>query len=137
MAAYGDTIRSMRQDAESEDNASCPLATQDIKTNLANRQKAIDTANYGPANPGEPNQDYWAGKAKRMRTSVQEAKTMLCGNCSAFNQKPAMLTCIKEGIGRDAEDVVEAGDLGFCEFFDFKCASSRTCDAWVVGGSIK
>jgi hypothetical protein len=25
-------------------------------------------------------------------------------------------------------------DLGYCEIFDFKCAASRTCDAWVVGG---
>jgi hypothetical protein len=24
--------------------------------------------------------------------------------------------------------------LGYCEIFDFKCAASRTCDAWVVGG---
>jgi hypothetical protein len=26
--------------------------------------------------------------------------------------------------------------LGYCEAFDFKCAASRTCDAWVVGGPI-
>ena len=29
----------------------CPLETQDIKANLANRQKDIDIAHYGPANP--------------------------------------------------------------------------------------
>jgi hypothetical protein len=28
--------------------------------------------------------------------------------------------------------MIEAGDLGYCEIFDFKCASSRTCAAWVV-----
>jgi len=22
--------------------------------------------------------------------------------------------------------------LGYCEIFDFKCAASRTCSAWVV-----
>jgi hypothetical protein len=22
--------------------------------------------------------------------------------------------------------------LGYCEIFDFKCAASRTCDAWVT-----
>ena len=47
-----------------------------------------------------------------------------------------MLACIKKGIGEDAEEVAKAGDLGFCEFFDFKCASLRTCSAWVVGGPI-
>jgi hypothetical protein len=34
-------------------------------------------------------------------------------------------------------EVVEAGDLGFCEIFDFKCAAGRTCSAWIVGGPIK
>jgi len=33
-------------------------------------------------------------------------------------------------------EVVDAGDLGFCELFDFKCAANRTCAAWIVGGPI-
>ena len=33
---------------------------------------------------------------------------------------------------RDHWAMIEAGDLGYCEIFDFKCASSRTCSAWVV-----
>jgi hypothetical protein len=33
-------------------------------------------------------------------------------------------------------DTISAGDLGYCEAFDFKCAANRTCDAWVVGGPI-
>ena len=37
---------------------SCPAPTNDTKLNLANRQNAIDTANYGPLNPNEPNEDY-------------------------------------------------------------------------------
>jgi hypothetical protein len=36
----------------------------------------------------------------------------------------------------DAMEVAEAGDLGFCEIFDFKCAGKRTCSAWIVGGPI-
>jgi hypothetical protein len=52
-----------------------------------------------------------------------------------------MLTCIEEGLAddrmEDAMEVVEAGDLGFCEIFDFKCAAKRTCSAWIVGGPIK
>jgi hypothetical protein len=32
--------------------------------------------------------------------------------------------------------VVDAGDLGYCEAFDFKCAASRTCDAWIAGGPV-
>lgn len=115
----------------------CPLATQDIKLNLANRKKAIDTASYGPANPKEPNEDYWTARSKTFNNTPEEAKTMRCGNCAAFNKTSRMLSCIKGGIGEDSEEVAKAGDLGFCEIFDFKCASLRTCDAWVVGGPIQ
>lgn len=114
----------------------CPLPTQDIKTNLANRQKAIDVAHYGPANPKEPNEEYWTAKAKIFGGSVKEAKTMRCGNCAGFNQTSKLTDCISKGIGSDAQEVEQAGDLGYCEIFDFKCASLRTCDAWIVGGPI-
>jgi hypothetical protein len=64
----------------------------------------------------------------------EEAKMSLCGNCAAFNQDDSMLECIAKGIGEDGDPwaMIEAGDLGYCEIFDFKCASSRTCSAWVV-----
>ena len=34
------------------------------------------------------------------------------------------------------EAIDAAGQLGYCEAFDFKCASKRTCRAWVTGGPI-
>jgi hypothetical protein len=45
-----------------------------------------------------------------------------------------MLECIAKGIGDEGDPwaVIDAGDLGYCEIFDFKCAASRTCSAWVV-----
>lgn len=115
----------------------CPVETQDIKANLENRQKAVDVAHYGPANPQLPNADYWTAKAAQFKTSIAEAKTMRCGNCAAFNVSPRIKDCINKGIGADASEVEQAGELGYCEFFDFKCAGKRTCDAWVVGGPIK
>ena len=42
-----------------------------------------------------------------------------------------------EGAEKDAWDTIEAGKLGYCTFLKFKCAGSRTCDAWVVGGPIR
>jgi hypothetical protein len=119
--------------------AGCPPATTDIPTNLKNRQKCIDEAHYGPLNPNEPNEDYWIAKAKMFGGSdVDSAKKALCGNCSFFNQTKAILNCIAEGIGNEtnAWSTIDAGDLGYCEAFDFKCASKRTCDAWVTGGPI-
>ena len=46
-----------------------------------------------------------------------------------------MLDCIAQGIGDEGDPwaMIKAGDLGYCEIFDFKCAASRTCDAWVAG----
>jgi len=52
-----------------------------------------------------------------------------------------MLDCIAKGIGSeagsDAHDTVDAGELGYCKFLKFKCASRRTCDAWVEGGPVR
>ena len=125
-----------RDKKELAEPSACPIATQDIKTNLANRQTAVDDANYGPANPNEPNEDYWKAKADEFQGDVVTAKKMLCGNCAAFDQRSKVLGCIKKGIGEDANEVAIGGDLGYCEIFDFKCAAKRTCDAWIVGGPI-
>jgi hypothetical protein len=119
--------------------AGCPPETHDIALNLKNRQNAIETANYGPLNPNEPNEDYWTKKANMFQGDVKSAKKALCGNCVFFNQTKAILDCIAEGIGGDKKDewaIIDAGQLGLCEAFDFKCAAKRTCDAWVTGGPI-
>jgi hypothetical protein len=122
-----------------QDFADCPPATQNIALNLYNRSIAIKQANYGPLNPNEPNEDYWKAKADQFGGSIEEAKSALCGNCAFFDLRKETLNCIAEGIGYedDPEKVIEAGELGYCEAFDFKCAASRTCSAWVVGGPIK
>jgi hypothetical protein len=115
----------------------CPEATQNIPINLKNRQRAIDEANYGPLNPNEPNEEYWKSKANQFGGDIKSAKTALCGNCSFFVQTKKMLDCIAGGINDENEwDTIDAGSLGYCEAFDFKCAASRTCSAWVVGGPI-
>jgi hypothetical protein len=119
----------------------CPVATGDIEVNLECRQKAIDKANYGPMNPNEANMDYWREISKTWRNSPDQAKKSRCGNCSAFIQTPKMLACIESGLEMngeemDAWEVIDAGDLGYCEVFDFKCASKRTCEAWIAGGPI-
>lgn len=119
----------------------CPIATRDITINLQNRGKAIDKANYGPMNPREPNDRYWQQLAAKWDVPVEEAMSMRCGNCAAFNQTERMMDCIAQGLGGrgqidDPMETMEAGNLGFCEIFDFKCAAERTCDAWIVGGPI-
>jgi hypothetical protein len=119
--------------------AACPPATQDIAINLDNRKKAIDTAMYGPLNPAEPNEEYWTALGQEWNVDVETAKKQRCGNCAVFIQTPEMLSCIEGGLTDNADEfdsINEAGDLGYCEIFDFKCASARTCRAWVAGGPV-
>lgn len=122
-----------------ENEKACPPATQDIAVNLDNRKKAIDTAMYGPLNPAEPNEEYWNEIAGEWNVDAETAKKQVCGNCVMFNVSPEMKDCISSGLTDDPDtfDAIDAaGELGYCEAFDFKCASARTCRAWVAGGPI-
>ena len=118
----------------------CPVATHDIELNLKNRQAAIDDYHYGPANPLEPG-DYWKKAADRWAVPEKIVKTMKCGNCAAFDASDSMRKCIESGIRgdeshADAAATINLSDLGYCNFLHFKCAGTRTCAAWVVGGPI-
>ena len=131
-ARYQDAMKQMM----SKTDKKCPLPTQDVTLNLKNRAKAITAAAYGPENPDLPNTAYWKKKADTWDVTIADAKESRCGNCAAFNVQDAIKECIAKGIGMEADPwgTIELADLGYCEIFDFKCAASRTCDAWVVGG---
>ena len=121
----------------------CPPATSDISLNLKNRQKAIDSAGYGPLNPALANDEFWQNKADMWVVPAEEAKQSLCGNCAVFIITNEMRRCIASGLEQggssvdNAWDAIDIAELGYCEAFDFKCAASRTCDAWVAGGPVK
>ena len=119
----------------------CPPATQSIDLNLKNRKKAIDEYMYGPLDPNEPNEEYWQKIADEWNMDdIEQAKSARCGNCAAFDISEDMQDCIAKGIGSEAGsdpmDTIDAGELGYCKFLKFKCASKRTCSAWVEGGPI-
>ena len=137
-ANYGNKSESIAEDSDNK----CPPATQDITLNLKNRQKAIDDYGYGPLNPDMPNTKFWMKKVDEWNLdSAEEAKQSLCGNCAAFDIREETLDCIAQGIDSDSPDdaasVIDAGELGYCKFLKFKCASRRTCDAWVTGGPLR
>lgn len=128
--------------AVDDETYACPEATQDIELNLKNRQNAIDNVGYGPLNPDEPNEEFWQEKADKWKTTAEEAKTAVCGNCVFFIRTPKMLDCISTGLEQgdssavDADAAIDQAELGYCEALDFKCAASRTCNAWATGGPI-
>lgn len=112
-------------------------AIKDVHVNLENRNHAIDEYGYGPLNPKEKNDDFWNAKAKLWKTSVEEAKKSRCGNCAAFNRTPKIIKAMGDALGPVGNKIVEKANLGFCEFFYFKCAGDRTCDAWIVNGPLQ
>lgn len=119
----------------------CPPATKDIALNLKNRKNAIDVAMYGPLNPAEPNDEYWQAIAAEWNVDAETARKQRCGNCAVFVITTEMKNCISQGLTGETEsnefDAIDAaGELGYCEAFDFKCASARTCRAWVAGGPV-
>lgn len=127
--------------ADADYGDACPPATLDLELNLKNRQYAIEKIGYGPLNPKEPNEEFWADKADRWAVTIEDAKKSICGNCAVFNRTSKVLSCISEGLneGSPTDDwsaAIDQAELGYCEMLDFKCAASRTCDAWVVGGPI-
>ena len=138
MATMNRTMQQVmdRDGGDMDESENCPMPTLDITLNLKNRAKAITSAGYGPENPKLPNRAFWMKKAEQWDVTPEDAKQSLCGNCAAFNVSDDILECIANGIGTDADPwgTIDLAELGYCEIFDFKCAASRTCDAWVVGG---
>ena len=110
----------------------------DLDLNTLNRNVTIKEYSYGPLNPAdeEGSKPFWEDKAAFWNTTVEHAKTSRCGNCGAFDQKKSTLSKIEKAIGEEGKTIVKNANIGFCEFFWFKCAGARTCDAWISGGPI-
>ena len=134
MVEYDEMMDGMRRGAQKAE--SCPPATQSIELNLENRQNALDTKEYGPANPqldeSGGNEEFWQRYADRFNDTIENVMSMRCGNCSFFDVSDGMKECIAIGIGEegDPELAVDAGELGYCQALDFKCASMRVCIVW-------
>jgi hypothetical protein len=128
--------------ADADYGGKCPPATQDIVLNIKNRQNAIDNVGYGPLNPKEPSLEFWQEKADKWSVTPEDAKKSICGNCIFFDKRQKTLECIEEGIasGGSGDDsawgAIDQAELGYCTALDFKCAASRTCNAWAVGGPL-
>lgn len=115
-----------------EQQTGCPIATQDLKVNTENRDRAIkaDYIKYGPLNVDEPG-NYWMDIADHWNTTEKAAKKSLCGNCVAFDISPRMDDCMPGPVSD------KDGRLGYCWMHHFKCHSARTCRTWAKGGPIK
>ena len=112
---------------------------EDLDLNTLGRNVTVKEYRYGPLNPEDEkgSKKFWEDKAAFWNTTVESAKASRCGNCGAFDQKKSTLSKIEKAIGEEGKTIVKNANIGFCEFFWFKCAGARSCDAWVGGGPIK
>ena len=115
-----------------EQDMGCPVPTQDLEVNTENRDSAIQAEHiqYGPLNVDQPG-DFWEDIADHWDTSLEAAKSSVCGNCVAFDISPRMMECMP---GETSDD---DGVLGYCWMHHFKCHSARTCRTWAKGGPIE
>ena len=113
-------------------------ALTDLDLNTKNRNETIKEYSYGPANPGdeEGSKLFWDRKADLWNAPLDQVKSMRCNNCNAFNQTEEVKRRMADALGPKGRTIVKNSMLGYCEFFEFKCAGNRTCDAWVGGGPI-
>jgi hypothetical protein len=113
-------------------------ALTDLDLNTKNRDMTTQNDGYGPLNPMDKkgSKVFWEAKAKMWNTTPEAAMEARCGNCAAFNQSPAIMKKMAEGLGPAGEKIQDLANLGFCELFEFKCAAARTCNKWLVNGPI-
>ena len=113
-------------------------ALTDLDLNTKNRDMTTKLDGYGPLNPMDKkgSKAFWEEKAKMWNTTTEAAMEARCGNCAAFNQSPAIMKKMAEGLGPAGEKIQDLANLGFCELFEFKCAGTRTCNKWLVNGPI-
>ena len=141
LSDYGknNTPAALEKEKELRNKNTKPMdSITDLDLNTFSRNLTVKEYRYGPLNPEDEkgSKKFWEDKAHMWDTTVEHAKTSRCSNCSAFNQKSSTLKKIAKAIGDQGEKIVKQSNIGFCEFFWFKCAGARTCDAWVGGGPI-
>ena len=141
LSDYGlnNTPAALRKEKEMRFKKSKPMdSITDLDLNTLSRNVTVKEYRYGPLNPEDEkgSKKFWEDKAEMWDTTVEHAKSSRCSNCSAFNQKPSTINKIAKAIGDQGKKIVKQSNIGFCEFFWFKCAGARTCDAWVGGGPI-
>ena len=101
-------------------------AITDLDLNTLNRNQTVKEYRYGPLNPDDEkgSAKFWEDKAEMWDTTVEAAKESRCRNCGAFDQKKSTLAKIEKAIGAEGKTIVKNANIGFCEFFWFKCCWS-------------
>jgi len=124
----------------------CPLPLQNNKLNVKNHLTTIEFHGLGPADPRQPNEDFWRTKALRFGCSEGDARGRLCANCEYYVNTTQIEDCIANGPAYDLKASqlpitpkwadIESHPVAYCTKFDITCSPVRTCDEQEMGGPI-
>jgi len=122
----------------------CPLALQSNSLNIKNHLSTIEEYNLGPADPRQPNNEFWAAKAVLWGVPEGDARGRLCANCEYYYNTSEIEDCIDAGPAKNLKASalpltpkwadIESKPVAYCEKFDITCSPVRTCDAQEMGG---
>ena len=122
----------------------CPLPLQNNKLNIQNHLSTIANHGLGPADPRQPNEEFWKKKAVKWGCSEGDARGRLCANCEYYYNTTQITDCIANGPAYDfkTSDVdpslvdIESHPMAYCVKFDITCSPVRTCDEQEMGGPV-
>ena len=124
----------------------CPLPLQNNKLNVKNHLSTIAEHGLGPADPRQPNEDFWRQKALKWNCSEGDARGRLCANCEHYVNTTEIQDCIANGPAFELKASqlpltpkwadIESHPVAYCTLFDITCSPIRTCDAQEMGGPI-
>ena len=122
------------------------MPLQSNQLNAENHLAAIADHGLGPADPTQPNDDFWAAKGEMWGIEPGDARGRLCMNCSHYFDTSPIRECIEKGPAWDIKASalplepkwvdIESHPVAFCDLFDITCSPVRTCDDQEMGGPI-
>ena len=122
----------------------CPLSLQSNSLNKKNHLYVLAEHGLGPADPRQPNEEFWKQKAMKWMTTEGLARGRLCANCEYYVNTSQIEDCIAAGPAYDFKTSsvapgivdIEEHPVAWCSKFDITCSPTRTCDEQEMGGPI-
>lgn len=124
----------------------CPLPLQNNDLNIQNHLYVIQNHGLGPADPRQPNEEFWQDKAAKWQTTEGDARGRLCANCEHYLNTTEIDQCIINGpalqLKASALPIepqwadIESRPVAYCTLYNITCSPIRTCDSQEPGGPI-
>ena len=123
-----------------------PMPLQDNAINVANHLDTIENYGLGPADPRQPNNEFWAEKAVLWAIPEGDARGRLCANCVYYINTTQITDAIKNGPAWNLKASnlpldppwadIESHPTAYCDLHEITCSPIRTCGSQLPGGPI-